>query len=548
MLKSGNKTGIVGRPKDFDQRTILATECLLKYKFSVPTLIDYMDGKVNAAYSAAPVRVTITDLDGNVVYYAGRGPFDFKIPKIEKALKRVIAGGGYLPPAPPVQWGEAVGGLRCGLSIDPADVAVGDDVTVKIALENRSQTPITAFIKADGLLDGLVIGDGKGNTLAVEEVKDNSRFSRRSRGRDTGLQEIAPGKSLDREVNAKIAGAGQGQKVSAGKYSGRFSFEVNDNMLSGVDAVDAATAWVGKAESGASELDVSLVHKAGCMDCHSKSDYHHKSNKDCAMCHVGKMGTDTFAVKKDECSSCHKREGKFGRRKIFGADGDFDKASKHISGMITDSGCLKCHDQSAHGDGQVSLIDPGSDGKKAWSGSRTGFCLSCHDSKASFAKSVHGKKLGEKGCSNCHNSHGSENPALLKKGYALSGRAADGDISAGYALCWSCHDEGKVMGSGNAFGKLHEKHVKKKNVACILCHDVHGGADSSEPGMIDLAFGIKKGSGARQINRRDGSTSFGLESDEGRKGYCYILCHKRHSPKSYSRARKTNTVEQSKHE
>ena len=49
MLKSGNKTGIVGRPKDFDQRTILATECLLKYKFTIPTVIDYMDGKVNAA-------------------------------------------------------------------------------------------------------------------------------------------------------------------------------------------------------------------------------------------------------------------------------------------------------------------------------------------------------------------------------------------------------------------------------------------------------------------------------------------------------------------
>ena len=546
MLKSGNKTGIVGRPKDFEQRTILATECLLKYKFSMPTLIDYMDGKVNAAYAAAPVRTAIVDLDGDIAYYAGRGPFDFRIPKIEKALKKIIAGGGYMPPVPPVQWGEAVGGLRCGLSIDPADVAVGDDVTVKIALENMSKVPISAFIKAEGLLDGLVIDDGKGNTLAVEVVKDNSRFSRRSRGRGTGLQEIAPGKSLEREVNAKIAGAADGQKVSAGKYAGRFSFEVNDGMLSGVDEVDAAVAWVGKAESGASELDVSLVRKEGCMDCHSKNDYHHKSNKDCAMCHVGEMGTDTFAVKKDECSCCHKREGKFGRRKIFGADGDFDKASKHISGMINDSDCLKCHDQSAHGDGQVSLIDPGSEGKKAWSGSRTGFCLSCHDSKASFGKSVHGKKLGANACSHCHNSHGSENPALLKRPYAISGKAAGGDIGAGYALCWSCHDEGKVMGSGNAFGKLHEKHVKKKNVACIACHDVHGGTDAGEPGMINLSHGIEKGSGGRYIGRRDASTSFGLESG-GQKGSCYIQCHKKHSPKKYFRAKKTNTVVHSKH-
>ena len=271
MLKSGNKTGVVGRPKDIEQRVILATECLLKYKFSMPTLIDYMDGKVNAAYAAAPVRTAIIDLDGNIAYYAGRGPFDFRIGKIEKALKRIIAGNGYLPLAPPVQWGEAVGGLRCGVSIDPADVAVGDDVVVKIALENTSNTPISAFIKPEGLLEGLVIGDGEGTTLAFEAIKDTSRWARRSRSRNTGLQEIGPGKSLERELNAKIVGGVKGEKVSAGKYAGRFSFEVNDDMLSGVDAVDAAVAWVGKAESGASELDVSLVRKEGCMDCHGCS-------------------------------------------------------------------------------------------------------------------------------------------------------------------------------------------------------------------------------------------------------------------------------------
>ena len=168
-----------------------------------------------------------------------------------------------------------------------------------------------------------------------------------------------------------------------------------------------------------------------------------------------------------------------------------------------------------------------------------------HDSKSSFAKSVHGKELGANACSHCHNSHGSENPSLLKLPYAISGKDAGDDITAGYALCWSCHDEGKVMGSGNAFGKLHEKHVKKRNVACIACHNVHGGTDAGEPGMIDLSHGIKKGSGGRYIGRRDASTSFGIESG-GRKGSCYIQCHKKHSPKKYDRANKTNTVVHSK--
>ena len=98
---------------------------------------------------------------------------------------------------------------------------------------------VGAFIKADGLLEGLVIGDGKGTTLAFEAIKDTSRWARRSRSRNTGLKEIGPGKSLERELNAKIVGAVKGQEVLAGEYAGRFSFEVNDGMLSGVDAVYA---------------------------------------------------------------------------------------------------------------------------------------------------------------------------------------------------------------------------------------------------------------------------------------------------------------------
>ena len=50
LLKEGNKTGIVGRPKTFDERVILASECVSKYKFTLPMVIDSMDGKVNSDY------------------------------------------------------------------------------------------------------------------------------------------------------------------------------------------------------------------------------------------------------------------------------------------------------------------------------------------------------------------------------------------------------------------------------------------------------------------------------------------------------------------
>lgn len=407
MLKEGDETGVVGRPDDFGERTILATACLVKYKLTIPTVIDYMDGKVDSDYSAKPVRTTIVDLDGNVGYYAGRGPFDFKIPKIEKALKKIIAGGGYMPADVPLAWGEAVDGIRCGVSIDPAEPAVGEEITVRLVIENVSEDERVVFVKGKGQIEGLSLRGKDGEELKIEEVLDNSSRARRFRKRSMGLRKIEGGKSIERLIDAKIVGG------SAGSYEGRYRFAVSKSMVRDVEPSDDAFAWVGKADSGLFRLDVIAERAAGCMDCHSKSDYHHKMKADCSMCHVGEMDTAGFGPKKDACICCHKREGKFGRRKIFGAGGDFDRKSKHISGMITDDKCLKCHFKEAHGDGKVVLVDPKSDGKKAWAGDINGFCLGCHEGRDSL-KSGHGKKAKGKKCTDCHHPHGADKSKLLK--------------------------------------------------------------------------------------------------------------------------------------
>jgi hypothetical protein len=111
MLREGNKTGIVGRPKNLDERTILASECVAKYKFTIPMVIDGMEGKVNDDYKAWPVRVTITDIEGKVAFYAGPGPFDFRIPPVERVLKKLVANGGRMPPPPVPKWGVCQGKL-----------------------------------------------------------------------------------------------------------------------------------------------------------------------------------------------------------------------------------------------------------------------------------------------------------------------------------------------------------------------------------------------------------------------------------------------------
>ena len=145
LLKPGNKTGIVGRPKILDERIILATECVVKYKFTIPMVIDGMDGKVNSDYKAAPVRVTVTDINGKVAFYGGPGPFDFRLPPVERVLKKLIANAGHIPPPPIPQWSQPVNGLRCGLSFEPEKMVVGEEVAVQLKFENTTEKAINFY-------------------------------------------------------------------------------------------------------------------------------------------------------------------------------------------------------------------------------------------------------------------------------------------------------------------------------------------------------------------------------------------------------------------
>jgi hypothetical protein len=105
-------------------------------------------------------------------------------------------------------------------------------------------------------------------------------------------------------------------------------------------------------------------------------------------------------------------------------------ASKHITGEISDKDCLMCHDNSKHRNGVISLINPDSRGTESWTGTRTEFCLTCHDGRPPDNVSFRAKSMGtgfgkreflnlalsrtKDGCSYCHTSHGSKYPSLLK--------------------------------------------------------------------------------------------------------------------------------------
>ena len=438
-LKPGHKTGVVGRPKNIGERIILATECVTEFKFSIPMVIDGMEGKVNSDYQAAPVRVTVTDIDGKVAFYAGRGPFDFRLPPVERTLKKLIANSGRMPPPPEPQWSGPVNGLRCGLAFDPDKLTIGEDVAIQLKFENTTDRPIGFYYDSAEASNHLVINNGSGQTLKIEVPK--SRFSRmrrtmasRSRsGRGGGpIQKIAPGQAFETEIEGKIVAASDQEASIAGEFSAVYNLEVDNETLAQIEPAPTQPVWTGQISSGTCTLDITLPHQLGCVDCHGDSDYHHAVEQNCENCHVGEVDADDFGVKDEACAQCHPRddEGVYGRRQILGPDGEFDMASKHISGTIEDKDCLLCHDNSKHGNGVVSLIDPDSAGAEPWTGTRTDFCLACHDGEPPANVSLPAESAGsgfdklmfltsslarsKEGCSFCHNPHGSAYPSLLK--------------------------------------------------------------------------------------------------------------------------------------
>ncbi len=427
MLRAGNKTGIVGRPKNLGERLILASECVAKYKFTIPMVIDGMDGKVNDDYKAHPVRVTVTDIDGKVAFYGGPGPFDFRLPPVERVLKKLIANGGRMPPPPVPQWGQTVNGLRCGLTIDPEKFVVGDIVAAKLKFENTTGKPIDFYYKAADAVKHLDIVNSRGQALRIKS--SGGRGSRSRRG-GSPVQRITPGEAFEAEVEGTVVVPVEKSAFAVGQFSAVYRNEIDDDTLAQIEPAPARGVWKGKLSSGTFTIDLELPHKEGCIDCHGDSDYHHKQDENCEYCHVGKADTDDFGLKNEVCANCHPREGVQGRRQILGPGGEFDMASKHIPGRISDKHCLMCHDKSKHRSGVVSLINPDSGGNEPWTGTRTEFCLTCHDGEPPDGVSFPVKSMGtgfdkreflslalsqtKDGCSYCHTSHGSKYPSLLK--------------------------------------------------------------------------------------------------------------------------------------
>ena len=115
-MSSNDEFGIrISQPKTFAERTEVASKCSDALHLSMPLLVDYIDDRVERAYSAFPDRLYVIAPDGRVVFKGGRGPFGYQPRLLEQSLMMLLidlAQNGQLatsqehPPEPGAADGE----------------------------------------------------------------------------------------------------------------------------------------------------------------------------------------------------------------------------------------------------------------------------------------------------------------------------------------------------------------------------------------------------------------------------------------------------------
>ena len=69
-----------------------AKVCVTKMELDmIPAVIDRIDNRVDAAYSAKPDRLYLVGKDGKIAYAGGRGPFGFSVPQLTAAIDKELA-------------------------------------------------------------------------------------------------------------------------------------------------------------------------------------------------------------------------------------------------------------------------------------------------------------------------------------------------------------------------------------------------------------------------------------------------------------------------
>ncbi|HVU23853.1 MAG TPA: cytochrome c3 family protein [Opitutus sp.] len=140
-----------------------------------------------------------------------------------------------------------------------------------------------------------------------------------------------------------------------------------------------------------------------------------------------------------------------------------------------------------------SLIAP-------WTTNSVMYCTDCHNSDS-------GPHAGGAGA---NGPHGSIYAPILERNLVTQDNQPESP--AAYALCYKCHDRGRVL--SNLSFRYHESHVVQDKAACSTCHDSHGVANAPHLVNFNTLYVTPGSNGILSY------ASTGLSS-----GNCTLTCH-----------------------
>lgn len=122
---------------------------------------------------------------------------------------------------------------------------------------------------------------------------------------------------------------------------------------------------------------------------------------------------------------------------------------------------------------------------------------------------------GPYACSQCHDPHGASGfPWYLRAQYAVDEYVAYPADPEPYALCWTCHDAGKIV-EDEVFFKQHKEHIVSYSSPCTACHYSPHGAPNAKLVNFNPAFVSPSAPNTKPIYTDQGPNS----------GSCTLSCH-----------------------
>jgi hypothetical protein len=74
-------------PATDEHRAEVAQTCVVRMRIGMPVLVDGIDNAVASAYGGWPDRLYLVGRDGRIAFQGGQGPFGFKPPDLEAAIR-----------------------------------------------------------------------------------------------------------------------------------------------------------------------------------------------------------------------------------------------------------------------------------------------------------------------------------------------------------------------------------------------------------------------------------------------------------------------------